>query len=504
MQSDYDNRINFNSYQSTTEEQTSGPLAARQAAGSLTSISGYQAAKRYASVGHAPDSGVVKYESISSYYGATDKLSYRTADLSKSETGTDITDYTLRRASLYNELVYTPAVNQKNNAKKDVEYIPKLNEQNKLCISAMRQMRGYNNNVVNAKGFNPFVVVEKRKVVKTRDIFDNLEQFITNETNGIWHTALGNGQFVGLKIDKSVDSSESFSNQTGETQLAQKLNGAAMEAYEQRMAQHGTKGLITGGLPKTGFTVIDATADTLNAMVGTVAGAIIGDQTVQIKTGAGFFSIPEVWKNSSMGKSHSISLTLRSRAGDPISIFQSIYIPLAILLAGSWPRTVGRNTYTSPFLLQAYCKGMFSIPLGIVESITISRGDSDFGWSHQNLPLVVKVSLSIRDLNPVIHLSLGRQRGLIDSTLLSGFSEMFARNTPLQEYLTTLSGVGLRERIYGWPRFKRRMTAYWEIFQANSNLWNSSHRRFFLGSGILPNIIASFTSSSDIRTEKSM
>lgn len=312
----------------------------------------------------------------------------------------------------------------------------------------------------------------------------------------VYHTAIGNGAFIGYRIEKSVDASESFQNSTGETEIAQKLNAEASAAYEKRLSISNLK---------TGVAPLDSAVNAVEDVAKTL-GNLLG-QKMEVKTGNGYFDIPEAWKNSSFSKSHSITLKFRSRLGDPVSIFQSIWVPLAPLLAGTLPRTIGSNMYTSPFLCQGYCKGMFSIPLGIIESMSIQRGDSEFGWSKENLPLVVTVNLSIRDLNPIMHLSLSRHsnKGLggwlwdiATGDLLNSIAEIFSKNDTLQEYLTTLSGVGLRERVYGWPHFVRRWTSFWKATSSNSLIWNSSYRAFWLGNTRLAKTIAAVTPASDV------
>jgi hypothetical protein len=110
--------------------------------------------------------------------------------------------------------------------------------------------------------------------------------------------------------------------------------------------------------------------------------------------------------------------------------------------------------YTSPFVLRAYCKGQFAIPLGIVESMTISRGTSEHGWTYGYLPTAVDVSINIRDLSPVLFL------GMAHSEL--NLMQIFRGNTSMTEYLTTLSGVGLKERLYFFPKLRARFNNFFE------------------------------------------
>lgn len=263
------------------------------------------------------------------------------------------------------------------------------------------------------------------------------ESFIS----GLAPQALGAGDYVGFRVEKSVDSSESFSNQTGESSIASTLNGATSSAMDTNFA--------TGGWAQGIKDVLSGATDVFG--LGGATSVLMGDA---------FIDIPEVWKGSGFNKSYSISFQLRSPYGDPISIMQSIYLPLALILAGTLPRAAGKNSYTSPFLCRCYCKGMFAIPLGIIESLSIKRGSSEFGWNNANLPIAVDVNLSIKDLSPAMYMSLGTD----------SWSEVFNQNSSFQEYMLTLSGMGLQDRVLYFKNFMRKMKIWAEIRKSTSTI----------------------------------
>ena len=268
-------------------------------------------------------------------------------------------------------------------------------------------------------------------------------------------SALGSGNHIGFRVERGLNASESFNNDTGQTGLAQKLNSVSQKYKEenetfgnsalQRIAQKGTEGVVSG----KGFGGIlqEVAGELQKGVLSKVADWSGFDIGAVLLTGNGFLDIPEVWRSSSFSKSYSFNIQLRSRYGDPISVFQSIYVPMLMLMALSAPRAIGTNMYTSPFIVRAFCRGMISIPLGIVTSLSIRRGRDEFGWTDDYLPTCVDIDMTIKDLSPALFLSM-QDNGIFDT---------FSRNTNLHEYLDTLAGLGLKEKLFFFPKFVRKL-----------------------------------------------
>ena len=320
-----------------------------------------------------------------------------------------------------------------------------------------------------------FTILDKRaRIVDSNSegvqTTDNLTTELNDESwtkrvgGSFTRSALGATDFIGFKIEKDVDSSESFSNSTGASSLASKLNGQVDSAKDRIF------GTMAG---KTGVGVLDSVIEFGIGAVQGLAESLGVDKLLSSVTGAGYFTIPDTWKGSSYSQSYNINIQLRARYGDPVSIYQSIYVPLACLLAGSMPRSITDDMYTSPFILRAYCKGKFAVPLGMIESLNVKRGLPEFGWSDMELPTAVDVSMTIKDLSPTMHLTIADDK----------FLSTFAHNDNLQEYLTTLSGIGLRERNSALQTYIRKTNAcllihknttgnpiYWGIRLGHSNI----------------------------------
>lgn len=247
--------------------------------------------------------------------------------------------------------------------------------------------------------------------------------------SGIEDGLEGANNFIGFRVEKSADASESISNSTGESEVAQSLNSIISQ-------QRNLAFKLAGG--ETGLGILDKAIDVGGAFVGGVMSGAGANAITQTVSGNGYFDIPKEWKGSEFSKNQSFSIPLRARYGDPVSILQCLYLPLALIMAASMPRAVGNNMYTSPFLVQAYCKGLFSIPLGLIRSVGIKRGGAEFGWSRANLPLALDLDVTIEDLSPTMFLTMTSNE--------VNFFSLTVRNTAMLDYLSTLAGIGLYSR----------------------------------------------------------
>lgn len=269
------------------------------------------------------------------------------------------------------------------------------------------------------------------------------EKFWTTRMwNSFTDTLVEGNMYVGFRIERCVDASDSVNNTTGESPVAAALNARSLEA---RNASHST---AQGNL---GNNIV---ADTLESLMSGVVGIFQGAASAvgigglsHVVSGSGFIDVPDVWTGSQTSKSYNIEIPLRAPYGTPICIMQSLYVPLAMWIAGSFPRSVGANAYSSPFICQLYSKGLISSPLAIVEGINIRRGGDQHGWNYSRLPTSIDLSITFKDLSPCLHMGLAG----------SGFfSQLSGQTGSFNEYLLTLGGIGMYERFAIWPRIVRQ------------------------------------------------
>lgn len=272
--------------------------------------------------------------------------------------------------------------------------------------------------------------------VKEKTLFNNF-------FDSAYETALEGNKYIGIRVEKNVDTSETFSSTTGESPVQQMLNAKVSEArniYNSAMGGNIGNGVVSGAVESffsglTGF----FSGVTQQFSVGGAAHLLMG---------AGYVDVPEIWTGASFSRSYSIKIRLRAASGDILSIFQDLYIPLSIIMPMFLPRAVGTNSYTSPFLIRAYCKGMFSVPLGMFTDVTISRGGQQHGWNMNKLPTAMDIDMTLKDLSPYLYMGMGGT-GILD--------QIFGETSNYQEYLLTLSGVGLYERFVLKEKWQRKI-----------------------------------------------
>lgn len=319
-------------------------------------------------------------------------------------------------------------------------------------------------------------------------LVDSVENGVSEWWSSLKGSVMGSGNHVGFKLEKGISFTESITNQSEETGLAAQMNNASNEKRkEQNVFGNGfaaSMAAIATNIGEGGK-ILDVAKNTFIDKVKKEGAKALAEMTgfdigKVLLTGNGFLEIPKVWGGSTtdMG-TVSMSFRLRSRYGDPVSIFQSIYIPLFLLLALAAPRAVGSHAYASPFLVRVFCKGMFHIPLGLISSLQITRGGDEHGWSDQFLPLSVDVQVQVENLCPQLYLSMN-----------NGIFDTFTRNTQMQAYLDVLSSLGLKDMIYWWPKVCRKTATALAI--ARSTVFNPTYHGTLLGKSKLGKLASCF------------
>lgn len=255
-------------------------------------------------------------------------------------------------------------------------------------------------------------------------------------------------QWVTFRLDEPGTVSESFSSSTKESAIAETINGISAQAKKARnsvMNFNLSDGIVGNTLEAAIGAVKDFTAGALDG-IGLSGLAVLG--------GGAFADIPKVWDNSTAQlPSADFTIQLRTPYGNKLSVFMNLYIPLLMLLAGALPRSTGRSSYASPFMCELFCPGMTQIRNGMIESISITRGTSNAGWSVDGLPLGIDITFTVVDMSSVMHIPISDNAGLFDD------------DNAFNDYMAILGGLGVAEQVYPVEKLKRRLNYMYQDFQ---------------------------------------
>ena len=254
--------------------------------------------------------------------------------------------------------------------------------------------------------------------------------------------------------------SESFSNSTVPSQLLSKINGLSEIGREINLIAGNFGGGALGKLADTfgngegGNTSAEIQSKIANIASGAGGGGGISGILGEIFSGAttliagGHLMFPEIWSDSQYSRDLSFSIKLVSPDNDKISLYHNIIVPLLHIIAFTAPHNVDVNGYISPFLVKVYYKGMFNCDLGIINTVSITKG-GEGNWNQSGIPTVVDVNINIKELYSQFTISNNNE----DTT--------FYDNLQLMDYVGNLCGINIAE-----PCWERKIA-----------LWNLSKNR---------------------------
>lgn len=270
---------------------------------------------------------------------------------------------------------------------------------------------------------------------------------------------------LALYLDAENSVSESFSNNTTESMLSQKVNSLSDTAKELSFLM-GSAGV--GNLYDTLNKAVSDTTASMGQALGElpIAGGVIRRITSSLATvvTGGKIIFPEIWNSSEFSRSYNINIKLRSPDNDPMSILFNIYIPCCCLAALALPRQIKNkaNDYSSPFLVRATYKSIFNCQLGIVTSLSFTKGGED-KWNAMGLPTQVDVSMEIKDLYSTMFMSKN-DSDKHWSGLTSNVGEL--------DYLSLMAGLDMNKSWYTKNLQLKLSLAAGELENLPSMVWN--------------------------------
>lgn len=313
---------------------------------------------------------------------------------------------------------------------------------------------------------NTYVFDSMQKIADENSKEDSFGKFFEAEAND-------GSAFVSFRVNYTGQASESFSNSLGESEIASKINGIAATGRNVMFSlAKGDLGPVVGELAKFLGGVVQGATD----------GMGLGGIT-SILTGSANAVIPKQWKSSSssLNKS-SYSIRLDSPYNNPLCYLMYVMVPLCMLIAMTLPISTGNQSYTSPFMLEYYDRGRGQTRLGMISSLSISRGVSNQGFNYLHRPLGIDVSFSIEDAHDILHMPITMNTGLAEGLAAGAFGVLFGgpkagamaflnhtlaaagawdSKSSFADYMAVLSSQDLKDQIYSFARLKLNLTRIW-------------------------------------------
>lgn len=253
--------------------------------------------------------------------------------------------------------------------------------------------------------------------------------------------------FAIFQVDYTGSITDSFSNSAVESELSNSINSTSSSMREARfnVADFNIANIAGGLVSGLANSVKDVAMGALDGVTMGYGSSVMS--ALGILAGNGYIDIPKHWQSSSasIGRS-TYSMELISPYGNVVSQMTNIYIPLSMILVGALPLATGKQSYTSPFLVQLFDRGRSQIQLGLIESVSITRGTSNLGFTNVGYPMAMKVSFSVADLSSIISMPLATG-GLFN--LNNSSSDMM-----INDYIAVLAGQDIYSQIYALPRIK--------------------------------------------------
>lgn len=249
------------------------------------------------------------------------------------------------------------------------------------------------------------------------------------------------GLFLCLNVDYQGPVSESFSNSIGDIATKDAIKSVAKGVHDMRFNFAG------GNIADEINTVVNSAK---SVVAGVLEGATFGlSNVVMTVLGGGYVDIPKKWEESNMSlPSITYKTRLISPYGNPISQIQNIYLPLSCLLAGMLPLSVGKTSYTSPYLCTIFNKGVQDIRLGMMTSLSIERGTSNLGFNSLKRALAIDVSFTVTDFSTLLTAPINQ------SIFSDAFSVNMDDDMPLNRYIATVASRDIITNKYLLPKVK--------------------------------------------------
>lgn len=242
------------------------------------------------------------------------------------------------------------------------------------------------------------------KEERNPSFMERLEKLVVGE-------ARMGAEFVTFGVDFVSSENDSFSNSTKEPTIKGTFNSASSSAQNLRVT------LADGNIESTGI-VQQITQGMSDFMKGFAESLSI--EGIFAAAGSSFVDIPNIYDSSSHDIHRtSLKFTLISPSNDPMSRFLHLGIPAMAAAGLALPLSTGKQSYTSPFLIEWFNKGHTRCSLGIVERLSFQRGGGEIGWDGNGNFLRVDVTMDLLDLSSIVHMPIANNFSMTNAAVMT-------------------------------------------------------------------------------------
>lgn len=279
-------------------------------------------------------------------------------------------------------------------------------------------------------------------------------------------------QAVVFYLDGFNSRTDSFSNSSMESSLANTVNGFSDQAKEIRFLL-GPDSALTNMMESAG-NITSGIMDTLGGTIGDLAGGMLGNlasKGVNTIVQGGKIIFPKIWQDFSYDRqSFNFTVKLRSPDNDTLSIILNVIIPYLHSLGFVLPIGVvdDPNGFISPFLVKAYSKGMFNIDMGLITGLTATVG-AECQWNDDGLPTQIDLDFTIEDLYSSLFMT---PLGSDGTRPLDDYLHV-VRNTAMMDFLSNLAGLNIADVEPARQSLMALYLAEPTAAQFLSNKWNA-------------------------------
>lgn len=280
----------------------------------------------------------------------------------------------------------------------------------------------------------------KHKIFKDNPESDNPPA--DEQTGNLWDVLCDtmdlDEYYTEFYINPNISYSETFSNSTKPSMMAGLVNGFSELSKELAFLVSSGAAMDISDDQQALKKSLDELASRLTGGGGLIQRMLSGVTTIISGSNLLF---PEIWTGSNFSRSFNIDITLRTPYGNRESIFTDILVPMAHWICLAAPRQTSINSYGAPFLIKFHIPGFCSVDLGIVDSLTITKGGDGSAWSVDGLPLEVQLSIAIKDLYS--SLSISRLNGV---SLTDAYNTLW--NHAYLDYAAIQTGIDLKQAMH--------------------------------------------------------